>query len=68
MTVTGNLELGCWLVNKAAHGLRLEQALTDFQKLPECAHQLAGTTRGGKQQMVGVARRHDGRADTKVMR
>ncbi len=56
MTVTENLELGGWLLNKAARALRLEQALTDFPKLRERAQQLAGTMSGGEQQMVAVAR------------
>lgn len=56
MTVTENLELGGWLVNKAERVLRLEQALTDFPKLRERAQQLAGTMSGGEQQMVAVAR------------
>jgi len=56
MTVTENLELGGWLLNKTERALRLEQALTDFPKLRERAHQLAGTMSGGEQQMVAVAR------------
>ena len=56
MTVTENLELGGWLVNKTERALRLEQALTDFPKLRERAQQLAGTMSGGEQQMVAVAR------------
>jgi branched-chain amino acid transport system ATP-binding protein len=56
MTVTENLELGGWLVNKAERARRLEQAFKDFPKLRERAHQLAGTMSGGEQQMVAVAR------------
>ncbi|MDP3618079.1 MAG: ABC transporter ATP-binding protein [Rhodoferax sp.] len=56
MTVTENLELGGWLVTKAQRAHRREQALTDFPKLRERAHQLAGTMSGGEQQMVAVAR------------
>lgn len=56
MTVTENLELGGWLLNKAERASRLEQALTDFPKLRERAQQLAGTMSGGEQQMVAVAR------------
>jgi branched-chain amino acid transport system ATP-binding protein len=56
MTVTENLELGGWLVNKTERANRLEQALTDFPKLRERAQQLAGTMSGGEQQMVAVAR------------
>jgi len=56
MTVTENLELGGWLVNRAERANRLEQALTDFPKLRERAQQLAGTMSGGEQQMVAVAR------------
>jgi len=56
MTVTENLELGGWLVNKTERAKRLEQALTDFPKLRERAQQLAGTMSGGEQQMVAVAR------------
>ncbi|MDO9199690.1 ABC transporter ATP-binding protein [Rhodoferax sp.] len=56
MTVTENLELGGWLLNKAERAKRLEQALTDFPKLRERAQQLAGTMSGGEQQMVAVAR------------
>ena len=53
MTVTENLELGGWLVDKAQ---RIEQAFADFPKLRERATQLAGTMSGGEQQMVAVAR------------
>ena len=56
MTVTENLELGGWLVRKAARARRLEQAFNDFPKLRERAQQLAGTMSGGEQQMVAVAR------------
>ncbi len=56
MTVTENLELGGWLVNKAERARRLEQAFNDFPKLRERAQQLAGTMSGGEQQMVAVAR------------
>ena len=56
MTVTENLELGGWLVNKAERTRRMEQAFSDFPKLRERAQQLAGTMSGGEQQMVAVAR------------
>jgi branched-chain amino acid transport system ATP-binding protein len=56
MTVTENLELGGWLVNKAERARRIEQAFNDFPKLRERAGQLAGTMSGGEQQMVAVAR------------
>lgn len=56
MTVTENLELGGWLVNKAERARRLEQAFADFPKLRDRAHQMAGTMSGGEQQMVAVAR------------
>jgi len=56
MTVTENLELGAWLVNKSERAQRLEQAFRDFPKLGERSHQLAGTMSGGEQQMVAVAR------------
>ena len=56
MTVTENLELGGWLVDKAERARRIEQAFADFPKLRERAQQLAGTMSGGEQQMVAVAR------------
>lgn len=56
MTVTENLELGGWLVDKAERARRLAQAFQDFPKLAERAQQLAGTMSGGEQQMVAVAR------------
>jgi len=56
MTVTENLELGAWLVNKGERAARLEKAFRDFPKLGERSHQLAGTMSGGEQQMVAVAR------------
>jgi branched-chain amino acid transport system ATP-binding protein len=56
MTVTENLELGGWLASKAERAQRLELAFTDFPRLRERAHQLAGTMSGGEQQMVAVAR------------
>ena len=56
MTVTENLELGGWLVNKTERAHRLELAFRDFPKLRERAQQLAGTMSGGEQQMVAVAR------------
>ena len=56
MTVAENLELGGWLVPPAERARRLQQALKDFPKLAERAHQLAGTMSGGEQQMVAVAR------------
>ncbi|MCW5610236.1 MAG: ABC transporter ATP-binding protein [Rubrivivax sp.] len=56
MTVTENLELGGWLVPKAERARRIDEAFTNFPKLRERAHQLAGTMSGGEQQMVAVAR------------
>ncbi len=56
MTVTENLELGGWLVDKSERTRRIEQAFNDFPKLRERATQLAGTMSGGEQQMVAVAR------------
>ncbi|MES2973533.1 MAG: ABC transporter ATP-binding protein [Pseudomonadota bacterium] len=56
MTVTENLELGGWLIDKAERARRMEQAFNDFPKLRERAQQLAGTMSGGEQQMVAVAR------------
>ena len=56
MSVLENLELGGWLVPKAERTRRIEQVMTDFPKLRERAHQLAGTMSGGEQQMVAVAR------------
>ncbi len=56
MTVTENLELGGWLLEKRARARQLEQAFNDFPKLRERARQLAGTMSGGEQQMVAVAR------------
>ena len=42
MTVTENLELGGWLLGRAARARRLEQAFADFPKLKERATHLAG--------------------------
>jgi len=56
MTVTENLELGGWLVDKRERAARLARAFADFPKLAERAQQLAGTMSGGEQQMVAVAR------------
>ncbi len=56
MSVLENLELGGWLVNRADRARRIEQVMSDFPKLRERAHQLAGTMSGGEQQMVAVAR------------
>ena len=56
MTVTENLELGGWLIDKAERAKRLQQAFADFPKLQQRAQQLAGTMSGGEQQMVAVAR------------
>jgi branched-chain amino acid transport system ATP-binding protein len=56
LTVAENLELGGWLAGKAERASRLERAFSDFPKLRERAHQLAGTMSGGEQQMVAVAR------------
>jgi ABC-type branched-subunit amino acid transport system ATPase component len=56
MSVTDNLELGGWLVDKAQRAERLRQAFANFPRLAERAGQLAGTMSGGEQQMVAVAR------------
>ncbi|MGE0802056.1 MAG: ABC transporter ATP-binding protein [Lautropia sp.] len=56
MTVAENVELGGWLLPKAARADAIARVLDDFPKLRERARQLAGTMSGGEQQMVAVAR------------
>jgi benzaldehyde dehydrogenase (NAD) len=56
MTVRENLELGAYLLPRAARGERLARVLEFFPKLAERREQLAGTMSGGEQQMLAVGR------------
>jgi len=59
MTVTENLEMGCYgrkFESKAAHDERLDWVLTTFPRLAERRKQVGGTLSGGEQQMLSVAR------------
>jgi len=45
MTVTENLELGGWLMNRAERARRLELAFKDFPRLRECSQQMVAVAR-----------------------
>ena len=57
MTVTENLEMGCYLRSDAA-GITadLDQLYARFPILAERRHQAAGTLSGGEQQMLAISR------------
>ena len=59
MTVTENLEMGCYgrkFESKAAHDERLDWVLTTFPRLAERRKQVGGTLSGGEQQMLAIGR------------
>jgi branched-chain amino acid transport system ATP-binding protein len=59
MTVTENLEMGCYgrkFESKAKHNERLEWVLQTFPRLEERKHQVGGTLSGGEQQMLAIGR------------
>ena len=59
MTVTENLEMGCYgrkFPNKAEHRERLDWVFTTFPRLEERATQVGGTLSGGEQQMLAIGR------------
>ena len=59
MTVTDNLEMGCYgrkFDSKAAHDERLDWVFTTFPRLAERRKQVGGTLSGGEQQMLAIGR------------
>ena len=59
MTVTDNLEMGCYgrkFDSKAAHDERLDWVFTTFPRLAERRKQVGGTLSGGEQQMLANGR------------
>ena len=59
MTVTENLEMGCYgrkFESKAAHDERLNWVFTTFPRLAERRKQVGGTLSGGEQQMLAIGR------------
>ena len=59
MTVTDNLEMGCYgrkFDSKAAHDERLDLVFTTFPRLAERRKQVGGTLSGGEQQMLAIGR------------
>jgi branched-chain amino acid transport system ATP-binding protein len=59
MTVTENLEMGCYgrkFASKAEHHERLDWVLETFPRLAERRHQVGGTLSGGEQQMLAIGR------------
>ena len=59
MTVTENLEMGCYgrkFESKAAHDERLDWVFTTFPRLAERRKQIGGTLSGGEQQMLAIGR------------
>jgi branched-chain amino acid transport system ATP-binding protein len=59
MTVTENLEMGCYgrkFESKAAHDERLDWVFTTFPRLAERRKQVGGTLSGGEQQMLAIGR------------
>ncbi|MDT7763766.1 MAG: branched-chain amino acid transport system ATP-binding protein, partial [Mycobacterium sp.] len=59
MTVTENLEMGCYgrkFATKAEHNERLDWVLETFPRLAERRHQVGGTLSGGEQQMLAIGR------------
>lgn len=59
MTVTENLEMGCYgrkFESKAAHDERLDWVLETFPRLAERRKQVGGTLSGGEQQMLAIGR------------
>ncbi|WP_029115624.1 ABC transporter ATP-binding protein [Mycobacterium sp. URHB0044] len=59
MTVTENLEMGCYgrkFANRAEHRERLDWVLETFPRLAERRNQVGGTLSGGEQQMLAIGR------------
>ena len=59
MTVTDNLEMGCYgrkFDSKAAHDERLDWVFTTFPRLAERRKQVGGTLSCGEQQMLAIGR------------
>jgi branched-chain amino acid transport system ATP-binding protein len=59
MTVTENLEMGCYgrtFTSKSEHDERLGWVFETFPRLAERAAQLGGTLSGGEQQMLAIGR------------
>jgi len=59
MTVTENLEMGCYgrkFPTRAAHRERLDWVLETFPRLGERRDQVGGTLSGGEQQMLAIGR------------
>jgi branched-chain amino acid transport system ATP-binding protein len=59
MTVTENLEMGCYgrkFASRAEHRERLDWVLETFPRLAERRTQVGGTLSGGEQQMLAIGR------------
>ncbi|MBS1693156.1 MAG: ABC transporter ATP-binding protein [Actinobacteria bacterium] len=59
MTVTDNLEMGCYgrkFASKAEHDERLDWVFETFPRLAERRSQVGGTLSGGEQQMLAIGR------------
>jgi branched-chain amino acid transport system ATP-binding protein len=59
MTVTENLEMGCYgrkFDTKAEHGEKLDWVFETFPRLAERRSQVGGTLSGGEQQMLAIGR------------
>jgi branched-chain amino acid transport system ATP-binding protein len=59
MTVTENLEMGCYgrkFATRSEHKERLDWVLETFPRLAERRHQVGGTLSGGEQQMLAIGR------------
>jgi branched-chain amino acid transport system ATP-binding protein len=59
MTVTENLEMGCYarkFPTKAEHRERLDWVFETFPRLAERRSQVGGTLSGGEQQMLAIGR------------
>lgn len=59
MTVTENIEMGCYgrkFESKAAHDERLDWVFETFPRLAERRKQVGGTLSGGEQQMLAIGR------------
>ena len=59
MTVTENIEMGCYgrkFASKAEHKEKLDWVLETFPRLAERKNQVGGTLSGGEQQMLAIGR------------
>ena len=59
MTVTENLEMGCYgrkFASRSEHTERLDWVFETFQRLAERKNQVGGTLSGGEQQMLAIGR------------